>query len=357
MRELNERRIVLGFRHGRKAPARLVAVVVVLTMVLASCQSGTETIPTAERQLMGTFVEIKVVPFRDLPFDDAMESAFARIREIDSLMSNFKDDSEISALNRNGKAVVSRDTLAVIKRSQEIAELTDGAFDITVCPLISLWKRAAKENKLPDEAQLKATLAKVGYGKLSVDERSGVVKFAVEGMSVDLGGIAKGYAVDAAAKVLREFGCQDFLVNAGGDLYAAGTRPDGQPWHVGIQDPRYPAPMGRVMDAYLLISERAVATSGNYQQFVTIEGKRYSHIIDPRSGYPADAVPSVTVIARDCTTADALATALSVLGVEKGLKLVENLPDCEALLITVSGEKLEFHQSSGFSKFLSQPLE
>jgi len=311
------------------------------------------------RDIMGTYVQIKVEEDSRTPARDAMEAAFLRVSQIDHLMSTYKKDSELSRLNRSaygGWVAVSPDMWLVLNMSREISVETGGAFDVTVRPLVLLWKEAGRVGKLPADERLRGVMSQVGYKKLEFDPAGKRVRFRAKGMALDLGAIAKGYAVDAAAKTLKDFGCRNFIVNAGGDVRTGGTRPGGDAWHIGIQDPREPAPVGGLLKSYLRISDAAVATSGNYQQFTVIAGERHSHIIDPRDGRPADAVPSVTVIAPDCTTADALATALSVLGVEDGLRFIEKNPGLETLMITVEGEKLKFHMSSGFGKFLSGPL-
>jgi thiamine biosynthesis lipoprotein len=172
-------------------------------------------------------------------------------------------------------------------------------------------------------------------------------------MRVDLGGIAKGHAVDRAIAALKDVGVKNALVDAGGDGYALGTRLDGTPWRVGVQDPDRPGDR-RQLKAILTLSNVAYATSGDYQQYVEIGGERYAHIIDPRTGQPARLAASVTVIAPDCTTADALATAVSVLGPDAGIKLVEGLPGVECLVITRDADGLKRSASSGFGAFVTK---
>ncbi len=232
-----------------------------------------------------------------------------------------------------GKAVpVSDETLAVLEKSRWAGDLSFGVFDITFHALGDLWKfgDAAEESpKLPDPKLVRERKKLVDYRKVRIDRAAHTVTIA-KGMSIDLGGIAKGYAVDRAAAVLKAAGVQSFLAQAGGDLYGAGSKPDGSPWVSGIQDPR--APQGTFF-ATIELSDHAFSTAGDYARSFVIGGKRYHHIIDPRTGYPATACRSVTVWAADAFTADAIDDAVFILGPEKGLPIVESLPDVGAVIV------------------------
>jgi len=194
----------------------------------------------------------------------------------------------------------------------------------------------------------------MGYDKVSLDPKSRSVTIP-PGCSIDLGGIAKGYIVDQAVGVLRGY-VSSALVNAGGDLYALGSKPGGMPWVIGVQDPRRPDDPSAFIET-LYVKDLAVATSGNYIRFVEIGGKRYSHIIDPRTGWPVDTIPSATVVARDTTTADALATAVSVLPPEESVKLPASLPGVEVLLFVRSGEGWFRYRSGGIAALVQPPVE
>jgi len=302
--------------------------------------------------VMSTTVEITASTDRpDLAFQ-AMERALARMREVERLMNVHSPDSELSRVNRSAAAEpvpVSPLTAEVLRRALGFAETTSGAFDVTVYPLVQLWRSCAKAGRLPDEAEMREARDRVGWRRVNLDGlRVGLTR---PGVQIDLGGIAKGFAVDLACRELRSRGFSDALVNAGGDLYAGGRRPDGRPWVIGIQDPRADKDAPESFVLRIALSDRAVATSGNYRRYTAIQGRRISHILDPRTGGPADAVPSVTIVAADCTTADALATGVSVLGLREGMKLVESLEGVEAMLITVEQDRLVFHRSSGFGAF------
>ena len=290
---------------------------------------------------------IKVVTDDKVRAGQAIDDAFAAITQANNLFSSYVAQSEVSQLNAAGgkPCHVSAQTLAVLKRSVEVSELSGGAFDITAGPLIKLWKRSIKSGALPADAELAATRKLVGYKRLALDAEGPGARLE-PGMSVDLGGIAKGFAVDRAVAALRAAGTRSGIVDAGGDGYAMGTRPDGTPWRVGIQNPR--AVPGNRLPQVLLLTNQAYATSGDYEQYTEIDGVRYSHIIDPRIGRPARTAASVTVVAPDCTTTDALATAVSVLGPKDGIALVEKLKNVECLIITEGADGIEAKASSGF---------
>jgi len=289
--------------------------------------------------IMGTLVEITVIPANE----KAIREAFEALKKVDALMSTYKEDSEISILNREGKAQVSEETLEVIEDAMKFSELTDGAFDITCRPLINLWKKAKKEEKLPTEIEIEEAISLVGYQRIILDGNQ--IRLEKKGMQIDLGGIAKGYAVDKAIEALKKNGIKRALVNAGGDLYALGTDPQGEKWQIGVQDPR---DEDKIIDI-IKVKDKAVATSGDYRRYFTLEGKRFSHIVNPKTGLTVQDVPmSVTIIGPDATTTDALSTGVFVLGPEEGMKLIESLPEVEGMIISEGMKKLT---SQGWEEF------
>ncbi len=292
-------------------------------------------------------VTIQVVATDKDDAERAVNAAFDAISRVNDLMSCHIGASEISRLNSSGTdgSPVSPETAFVLRRAIEVSEQSGGAFDVTAGPLIRLWKRTIETGELPPPDELAAARERVGYRKLRVEPA--FARFETEGMSVDLGGIAKGYAVDRAIEALKAHGIRDALVDAGGDGYALGARPDGAPWRAGIQNPRKME--GARLPEVLLLSNKGYATSGDYAQYVEIEGVRYAHIVDPRTGQPARAAASVTVVAADSTTADALATAISVLGPEEGVALAERTPGVECMVITESSDGLKTRASAGFA--------
>jgi len=290
--------------------------------------------------IMGTLVEITVIPANE----KAIREAFEALKKVDALMSTYKEDSEISILNREGKAQVSEETLEVIEDAIKFSNLTDGAFDITCRPLINLWKKAKKEEKVPTEEEIEEAISLVGYQRIILEGNQ--IRLEKKGMQIDLGGIAKGYAVDKAIEALKKNGIKRALVNAGGDLYALGTDRQGEKWQIGVQDPREE---DKIIDI-IKVKDRAVATSGDYRRYFTLEGKRFSHIVNPKTGLTVQDVPmSVTIIGPDATTTDALSTGVFVLGPEEGMKLIESLPEVEGMIISEGMKKLT---SQGWGELL-----
>jgi len=334
----------------------IVSLIVALMVPLFLRLRGQVQLDSGHRLVMGTFARAVAVAADSKIADKAIEAALAEIENVDKLMSDYKSDSEISRVNRDAfthPVPVSEPTYEVLKRSIEFSKLTGGAFDITVGPLVDLWRSAKKKNAVPSEEEIAAAKAKVGFEKLILDDQQRTVRFAVEGMRLDLGGIAKGYAVDKAIEAMQKAGAVGGMVDIGGDLRCFGKPPKGKTkWSVGLQNPDI-SKNADESDLLLILKldSAAVATSGDYQQFALIEGKRYSHIINRRTGAGAVGLSSVTIIADNATDADALATAVSVMGAEKGLALIKKMPGVEAILIT-SPPKYEIIKTSGAGKYI-----
>ncbi len=263
----------------------------------------------------------------------AAAAAFARIEQLNGILSDYLPDSELSRLSNSARhqqpVAVSDDLWTVLRHAQQLAERTHGAFDVTVGPYTSLWRRAKRRKELPTAGRLAAARAAVGFEFLRLDEKTRTAKLLRPGMRLDLGGIAKGYAADEALRVLCQHGIRRGLVDGSGDI-AIGEPPPGQSgWRIGI------APLERdaAPSRYLLLARQAIATSGDAWQHVEIDGVRYSHIIDPKTGLGLTTPSSVTVVARNCTTADSLASAVSVLGPSAGLTLIDKSCGCEAMIV------------------------
>jgi thiamine biosynthesis lipoprotein len=291
-----------------------------------------------EDKAMGT--HIVLAAFTTPELDEAtikpkLEKALAEIRRLEGLMTTWRDDSEISRINAAaGKApvVVGAETLAVIEKSIWMSGRSEGVFDITFEAMHGVWKfDQDHDEKIPAAADVERQRKLIDYRKIKVDPGASSVMLEKAGMKMSLGGIAKGYAVDAAARVLEAEKLPSYFVQAGGDLYVKGRKPDGAPWRVGVRDPR-----GKDATDYfamLEVEDHAFSTAGDYERGFIKDGKRYHHILDPRTGYPATASRSVTIWAKDAFTADAIDDAVFILGAEKGLALVESIDDCGAVIV------------------------
>ena len=288
----------------------------------------------------------------------AAHAAFARVSQLNEVMSDYETDSELNELSRTsgkGQSVkVSRDLWTVLERAQALAARTEGAFDITVGPAVSLWRRARRNQQMPPPDRLAEALQAVGYQKLRLNPTNQTAELLTRRMKLDLGGIAKGFALDEALKVLFERGITRALISGGGDI-AAGDPPPGQPgWRIEIAPLDVP---GSPPKRYVRLARGALATSGDVFQRLEIDGRRYSHIVDPRTGIGLTDHSLVTVIAPDCTTADSLATAASVLGPKKALRLIEETPGAEAHIVRKPGEEIQVLESSSFRRFDEKPVQ
>jgi thiamine biosynthesis lipoprotein len=305
----------------------------------------------ATREMMGTFVTVTVwAPTRQKAVK-ATDAAFARIGRLERLMNAHRIDSEVSKVNSSAyqqDVVVSDEMLDVLALSLQYSRLSGGAFDISIAPLWKLWKSAERSGILPDHAAIRSVLPSVGYENIKLNEKKRTVRFLKPSMEIDLGGIAKGYAVDCALGALREHGITAALVDAGGDIAAVGRPPNAKTWRIGV---RKPGLRGTRMPEIINLTAGAVATSGDYERYVEIAGKRFSHIIDPRTGSPVEGMSSVTVIAPDATAADALATTCSVLGPVEGLNLAARLDNVEVMYIIASDSGPLTIKSHGFDGY------
>ncbi|EQB22799.1 Thiamin biosynthesis lipoprotein ApbE [Dehalobacter sp. UNSWDHB] len=263
--------------------------------------------------------------------------ALNRMNEIDSKLDKFSKGSELDRINQAAgvKPVeVSDLTFEVIQQSIEVAEMTQGAYDPTIGPIMTLWGFGLEgQHRVPSAQEVEATLKLVDYRKVVLDQEKKTVFLAQKGMVLDLGGIAKGYAVDQAVSILRKNSITSALVSAGGNIFTIGQKSNNSPWQIGI---RNPVAKGKVV-GYVQMQNQDIDTSGDYEQFFWAEGKKYSHIMDPRTGYPVQGVSGSTVIVSQASQADALATAVFVLGAEKGLKLIDEV-NGSGLVINSEGE-------------------
>ena len=321
-------------------------------IVAAGCRRSSKLyqVTDARADVMGTLVSIVAVAGSEGAGTGAISFAFAELERIDGLMSDYKADSELSVVNREGfdRAVeVGGELFYVLAKSVEYSEISDGAFDVTVGPVVDLWRKAGAEGRKPSAEELSRAQEKTGYKKLLLDRKNKTVRFAVEGMRIDLGGIAKGYAIDRAVEAMKAAGAVGGLVDVGGDIRCFG-RPAKKPsWVIGLQNPDVE---GDILLTLGLVN-MSVATSGDYRRFVVIDGEKFGHIMNPVSGSSARDFASVSVLAPSALDADALATTVSVIGAEKGLDLIESLSRTEALLLP-SDSAGQVQYTSGFERHI-----
>jgi len=295
-----------------------------------------------DRAIMGTSVRVELWHADPRQGAEVLEAVMSEMQRIDALMSTYKEDSEISAVNRDaarGPVAVSDELAGLVARSLDLSRLTGGAFDVTYASVGYLYDFRARQR--PRAGQIEEALAAIDYRFVVVDLDNSTISFQREGVRIDLGGIAKGYAVERGAAILRDNGIEHGIVTAGGDSRIVGDR-RGKPWIVGV---RHPRDKQRVVTRMPLRDE-AISTSGDYERYFEEDGVRYHHIIEPATGRSAGAVYSVTVIGPDATMTDGLSTSVFVLGVAEGLALVEKLPDYEGVIVDKNGA---MHYTSGLT--------
>jgi FAD:protein FMN transferase len=286
-----------------------------------------------QMKLMGNRFEISVVADNEEKGKEMIAAAVAEIQRIEKLLTTFNDNSETNRINANAgiePVPVSSETFELIKRSLQISKITQGAFDITYGSIDKrLWNFDKTMTTLPDKAVARQMIKLINYRNVVADEPNCTIFLKEKGMRIGFGGIGKGYAAEKAKQLLQQFGVQSGIVNASGDLTAWGLQPDGKPWTIAIAHPD----VAGLPFSYLNISDMAVATSGNYEKYVMIDGKKYSHTIDPRTGLPVTGIKSVTIICHNAEMADAMATPVTIMGVEAGLYLINQLKGIGCIII------------------------
>ena len=293
-----------------------------------------------ERSIMGTAISVELWSDDREAGESAIDAVMAEMHRIDRAMSPHKPESELSRINRDaaaGPVVISPEMARLLARANDFAQLSAGAFDITYAAVGQLYDY--RERIRPSEAALAQARAAVGYRHLVLDMRARTVRFARAGMRIDLGGFAKGHAVDNATRILHHRGIRHAMVSAGGDSRVIGDR-RGRPWTIGIRDPRRPGEVAAVLP----LEDVSISTSGDYERYFDADGQRFHHVIDPATGRSPSSVHSVTFLAEDGLTTEALSKTVFVLGVEKGLRLIESQPGVDAVVVDAAGA---LHYSSG----------
>lgn len=333
-------------RKGRQLGRWAVVIAVALAVAAGwALRRGPEAVESASSRAeslgfsMGTVVRVSAQGNRA---EEQVAKVMAELDRLTPLFDRFRPYGDIAALNAAGGdwVVVTPEVLELLEEALRLAELSGGAFDPTIAPLVDLWGFVEVDEggssptpiagvEPPDPVELAEALTAVDYRGVEIDREAGRVRLVIPGQALDLGAVAKGYGADRAAALLRQHSIMRGLIDLGGDVYALGARPDGSPWRLGIRHPREP---GKII-GIVHVSDAAVATSGDYERYFEHEGVRYSHILDPKTGWPAQGLASVTVVAPSGVWADALSTAAFVLGKEEGMALIESLPGVDGVFI------------------------
>jgi thiamine biosynthesis lipoprotein len=316
---------------------RLIITALLTAIFLSGCQkssSDTSIKPLSKTNfLLGTVIEISIYDRND---EAVLDKAFKRIGEIEKKMTiNNTETSEIISLNNaSGKNEVklSPDTFFVVEKGREYSEKSRGIFDITIGPVVKLWNIGTEYAAVPEKSKLEEAVRLVGYKKLSLNKENHTAMLEEPGMKVDLGAIAKGYAADEAARILRENGVEHAIINLGGNIMTIGGNPKGDPWKIGIQDPFNPR--GDFLGV-VHVRDKTVVTSGTYERYFEENGRIYHHILDPFTGYPVENnLRSVSIVADKSIDGDGLSTTALLIGLEEGMKLIESFEDIGAIFVT-----------------------
>ncbi len=282
---------------------------------------------------MGNHFELSVVTANEQWGNEKIDAGIQEIQRIEKLLTTFSDNSETNLINKNAGIApvkVCAETFDLISRSLKISELTQGAFDITYGSIDKrLWNFDQQMTELPDRETAKKMVRLINYKNILLDRENYTVFLKEKGMRIGFGGIGKGYAAEQARKVLKEQGVESGVVNASGDLTTWGLQPNGKQWTIAIANPD----ATNEAFSYMTISNMAVATSGNYEKYVIIDGKKYSHTINPRTGLPVSGIKSVTIITTNAEIADAMATPVTIMGVSAGLDLINQMKNIEAVIV------------------------
>lgn len=325
-------------------------------LVVIGCSSKPAQLQefSADRFYMDTLVRITVYCGDAEKGKEALDSAFAAFAGVDDLTNRFakagKTENDVQLINKYAgvKPVkVNADMLEIVSRANYFSGLCNGSFDVSIGPVMDLWGFGQSEQKVPRDEDIAAALKLVNYRKVIVDAKNSSIFLADTGMSMDLGGVAKGYATEKAAKVLKGLNIQHAMINAGGNVYALGTKPDGSPWRIGVRDPRN----DQGVIAVIYVQDKAVVTSGDYERFFEKGGVRYHHILDPATGKQAGSVMQTTIVADSATDADILSTTLFVLGPERGMDFVQGQQGTGALIVGTDKQVTMTDNLSGLLEF------
>ena len=287
--------------------------------------------------LMGSRFEITLVDKDSATANQHIDQVVAEIDRIENLISEWRPATQLSEVNRQAgiqPVKVDKELFALTQRALYFSKLSDGAFDISIVAMDKIWRFDGSQDSIPSDAAVRKSIQKVGYQHIMLDSVNSTIFLALPGMKIGFGSIGKGYAADKGRAYLQDLGVKGGIVNASGDLSTWGSQYNGKPWTIGIFNPFKPAKMVKT----LKMNNNAVATSGNYEKYIEVGGKRYSHIIDPKTGYPATGLVSVTIVGPSAEFANGLSTSIMVLGEQKGKQLLKQFPLYKGILITDKGK-------------------
>lgn len=310
-----------------------------IVMMFAHCSLVAQSLSKRTTTLMGGRFDITIVASDSITAEKNIDIVIAEITRIENLISDWKPDSQISEVNRQAgiKPVkVDREVFELTKRALELSKITNGAFDISFAAMDKIWKFDGSMTRMPSPEQIAASVEKVGYRNILLDSLKSTIFLKLNGMKIGFGALGEGYATDTGRQLMIEKGIKSGIINGSGDMSTWGKQPDGSLWPIGINDP---FKSGKLL-SIISLGHGAVATSGNYEKFVVFNGKRYSHIIDPSTGYPSTGLTSVTVVGPSAEIANGLSTSIMVLGKKAGKKLLKKYPDYNCLMITDKGRKI-----------------
>ncbi|CAD7797427.1 FAD:protein FMN transferase [Chryseobacterium aquaeductus] len=288
--------------------------------------------------LMGSRFEITVVDKDSVKAEHAIDRAIAEITRIEDLISEWQPETQISLVNQNAgiqPVKVDHEVIELTKTAIKFSQLTDGAFDISIVAMDKIWKFDGSMDEMPSQSSILESVKNVDYRNIEIDSTNSTIYLKKKGMKIGFGSIGKGYAADRARLLLKNSGVLGGIINASGDLSTWGTQPNGRTWAIGVNNP---FKRGKVAAIIKNKSEISVTTSGSYEKYAEIDGKRFSHIINPKNGMPSTGLTSVTVIGPDATSANGFSTSIMVLGEESGVELMKKFPQYQYLLITDKGK-------------------
>ncbi len=312
---------------------------ILFVFTLTGCEEPKRDTYSRDLFAMDTYITCQVLTDDRALADSGLDSVEKAFLDIDCKTNRFDSKSEVSAINKNAGITpvkVSKDVFAIVETALKWSDNTDGAFNILIGSVMDLWGFGTDHPKVPAQAELSQALSKTDYHKIVMDADKLTIFLPEKGMVMDLGGVAKGYATDKAVAALKQLGISNAMINAGGNVYAMGNKAEGMPWQVGVQDPRDPKGIAKVLKA----SDAAMVSSGDYQRYFEVDGIRYHHILDPVTGYPARACAGTTVIMKSATIADILSTATFVKGPVKGIELAESYNEVDAVMILTADGKM-----------------